>query len=86
MTNREGGRFTAEEANKVGMPLRPLPAGRDGSYVAARSSAARLLLTDTSDAEMAATALYLASPAGAYMNGQTMVIDGGYIATNPSVI
>jgi len=35
---------------------------------------------------MAATALYLASPAGAYMNGQTMVIDGSYLATNPSVI
>lgn len=41
---------------------------------------------DGSDAEMAATALYLASPAGAYMNGQTMVIDGGFIATNPAVM
>lgn len=69
MTSREGGRFTPEEANQVGMPLRPLPAARDGS-----------------DAEMAATALYLASPAGAYMNGQSMVIDGGYVATNPAVV
>ncbi|KAH7092845.1 short-chain dehydrogenase [Auriculariales sp. MPI-PUGE-AT-0066] len=67
MTNRERGRFTTDEANKVIMGLQPLPSGRDGA-----------------ESEMAATALYLASPAGGYMNGQTMVIDGGFIATNPA--
>ena len=34
--------------------------------------------------EMAATALYLASAAGGYMNGHEMTIDGGYLAVNPS--
>jgi len=37
-------------------------------------------------AEMAGTAVYLASPAAAYMNGQELAIDGGYLAVNPSRI
>jgi len=37
-----------------------------------------------SAAEMAGTAVYLASPAAGYMNGQELVIDGGYMAVNPS--
>ncbi len=32
---------------------------------------------------MAGTAVYLASPAGGYMHGQELVIDGGYLAVNP---
>ncbi|KZT27365.1 short-chain dehydrogenase [Neolentinus lepideus HHB14362 ss-1] len=34
--------------------------------------------------EMAGTAIYLASPAGCYTNGQEIIIDGGYLAVNPS--
>ena len=37
-----------------------------------------------SAAEMAGTVVYLASPAAGYMNGQELVIDGGYLAVNPS--
>lgn len=33
---------------------------------------------------MAGTVIYLASPAGCYTNGQEIVIDGGYLAVNPS--
>ncbi|EIW79737.1 short-chain dehydrogenase [Coniophora puteana RWD-64-598 SS2] len=34
--------------------------------------------------EMAGTAVYLASSAAGYMNGQELIIDGGYLAVNPS--
>ncbi|KAF7968285.1 hypothetical protein HWV62_31021 [Athelia sp. TMB] len=34
--------------------------------------------------EMAGTAVYLASRAGCYANGQEIIIDGGYLAVNPS--
>jgi len=34
--------------------------------------------------EIAGTALYLASSAGCYTNGQEIVIDGGYLTVNPS--
>ncbi|KAF9468620.1 hypothetical protein BDZ94DRAFT_1245857 [Collybia nuda] len=34
--------------------------------------------------EMAGTAVYLASRAGGYMNGQEIVIDGGYTTVNPA--
>jgi len=34
--------------------------------------------------EMAGTAVYLASRAGGYMNGQEIIIDGGYVAVNPA--
>lgn len=33
---------------------------------------------------MAGTAVYLASAAGGYANGQEIIIDGGYLALNPS--
>ncbi|KAL0960937.1 hypothetical protein HGRIS_005942 [Hohenbuehelia grisea] len=36
--------------------------------------------------EMAGTAVYLASLAGCYTNGQEIVIDGGYVAVNPAVV
>ncbi|KAF8630897.1 hypothetical protein AX17_005255 [Amanita inopinata Kibby_2008] len=35
--------------------------------------------------EMAGTAVYLASKGGGYVNGQEIVVDGGYAAVNPSV-
>jgi NAD(P)-dependent dehydrogenase (short-subunit alcohol dehydrogenase family) len=34
--------------------------------------------------EMAGTAVYLASKAGGYVSGQEIIIDGGYLAVNPS--
>ncbi|KAJ6619542.1 hypothetical protein B0H10DRAFT_1793444 [Mycena sp. CBHHK59/15] len=34
--------------------------------------------------EMAGTVIYLASLAGCYTNGQEIIIDGGYVAVNPS--
>jgi len=34
--------------------------------------------------EAAGTAIYLASPAGCYTNGQEIAIDGGYLAVNPA--
>jgi len=34
--------------------------------------------------EVAGTAIYLASRAGCYTNGQEIMIDGGYLAVNPS--
>jgi squamous cell carcinoma antigen recognized by T-cells 3 len=35
---------------------------------------------------MAGTAIYLASEAGSYTNGQEIVIDGGYVAVNPALV
>ena len=34
--------------------------------------------------EMAATVLYMASPAGCFLNGQEIIIDGGFLMVNPS--
>jgi NAD(P)-dependent dehydrogenase (short-subunit alcohol dehydrogenase family) len=36
--------------------------------------------------EMAGTAVYLASRAGGYVYGQEIIIDGGYVALNPSTV
>jgi len=36
--------------------------------------------------DIAGAALYLASPAAYYVNGQILTVDGGYVATNPSVV
>ncbi|PCH44260.1 short-chain dehydrogenase [Wolfiporia cocos MD-104 SS10] len=35
--------------------------------------------------EMAGTVIYLVSPSGCYTNGQEIIIDGGYLAVNPSM-
>ncbi|KAJ3867729.1 hypothetical protein EV359DRAFT_61240 [Lentinula novae-zelandiae] len=61
--------ISAEEVDKIGKGITPVPAQRDGSAE-----------------EMAGTAVYLASKAGCYMNGQELIIDGGYCAVNPAVV
>ncbi|KAJ4001680.1 hypothetical protein F5050DRAFT_1708044 [Lentinula boryana] len=61
--------ISAEEVDRIGKGITPVPAKRDGSAE-----------------EMAATAVYLASRAGCYMNGQELIIDGGYCAVNPAVV
>jgi NAD(P)-dependent dehydrogenase (short-subunit alcohol dehydrogenase family) len=43
-------------------------------------------ITLDSAQEMVGTILYLTSRAGGYTNGQEIVVDGGYIAVNPSVV
>lgn len=35
---------------------------------------------------MAGTVVYLVSRAGGYVHGQEIIIDGGYVSLNPSVI
>ncbi|KAH8825048.1 NAD(P)-binding protein [Flagelloscypha sp. PMI_526] len=37
-------------------------------------------------AEVAGTVVYLSSLAGCYTNGQEIVVDGGYVAVNPSTV
>lgn len=78
-----------EDTDKVGKGIQPVPAKRPGRYVIF-SSRTRNCHSDThcmiySIEEMAGTAVYLASRAGGYLNGQEIIIDGGYIAVNPSV-
>ncbi|KAH9846670.1 short-chain dehydrogenase [Lenzites betulinus] len=36
--------------------------------------------------EIAGTVIYLASPAGCFTNGQEIVVDGGFLAVNPSKV
>jgi len=38
------------------------------------------------DDEIAAAALYFASPASYYTNGQMLIVDGGFVAVNPSTV
>ena len=40
--------------------------------------------TRNSEAEMAGTALWMASGAGGYLNGQEILIDGGHATLNPA--
>ncbi len=55
-------------------------------FFPARTVAAMLTVAAVySIEEMAGTAVYLSSRAGGYLNGQEIIIDGGYVAVNPSV-
>jgi len=53
-------------------------------FFPARTVAAMLTVVYSIE-EMAGTAVYLSSRAGGYLNGQEIIIDGGYVAVNPSV-
>jgi NAD(P)-dependent dehydrogenase (short-subunit alcohol dehydrogenase family) len=81
--------ITGEEAvNSAGKGIQPIPAKRAGTSVFLYVIMAWKLLTVRASLhraqEMAGTAVYLASLAGCYTNGQEIVIDGGYLMVNPS--
>lgn len=52
-------------------------------YVSAVPQTKTLLLIFR-DVDMAGAALFLASPASYYVTGQTITVDGGFIATHPA--
>ena len=75
-----------EDTDKVGKGIQPVPAKRPGRYICFQPKLTRRCSPYVySIEEMAGTAVYLASKAGGYLNGQEIIIDGGYIAVNPSV-
>ncbi|KAJ4482272.1 hypothetical protein J3R30DRAFT_3681497 [Lentinula aciculospora] len=79
--------ISAEEVDIIGKGIMPVPAKRDGRRVPQlKSSGEFQRLYSSSADEMAGTAVYLASKAGSYMNGQELIIDGGYCAVNPAVV
>jgi NAD(P)-dependent dehydrogenase (short-subunit alcohol dehydrogenase family) len=75
-----------EDTDKVGKGIQPVPAKRPGRYVFFPAGTVTAMFTGVySIEEMAGTAVYLSSRAGGYLNGQEIIIDGGYVAVNPSV-
>ena len=75
-----------EEVEKVAQGLFPVPARRAGTQVAFLYAIFRVLLTRAyfSAGEVAGSVIYLSTAAGCYTNGQELVVDGGYVAVNPS--
>lgn len=75
-----------EDVDKIGKGVLPVPAKRAGTCVSFLHLLISLFETSHffSGQEMGGTAVYLASRAGGYVNGQEIVIDGGYVAVNPS--
>lgn len=63
------------------------PAERTGRYVISVSQRWHdfgSLTIDDSEQDLAGTVLFLASPAGAYLNGETLLTDGGRLAQMPA--
>lgn len=75
-----------EDVDKIGKGVLPVPAKRAGTCVSFPHLLISLFEPNyfSSGQEMGGTAVYLASRAGGYVNGQEIVIDGGYVAVNPS--
>ena len=75
-----------EDVDKIGKGVLPVPAKRAGTCGSFLHLLISLFETSHffSGQEMGGTAVYLASRAGGYVNGQEIVIDGGYVAVNPS--
>ena len=64
--------------------ISPHPLQRGGRCVASFADDAYAKLRSHREEEIAATALLLASPmAGGYMNGQILLLDGGFLLVNP---
>jgi NAD(P)-dependent dehydrogenase (short-subunit alcohol dehydrogenase family) len=75
-----------EGTDKIGHGVQSTPAGRPGTSVIFFCSACLLTngWTFDSDEEIAGCAVFLASPAGGYTNGQEIIVDGGYTCVNPA--
>jgi len=77
-----------EDVDKIAKGVLPVPAKRAGTCVFFPHLFTSLFIPSYlfSGQEMGGTAVYLASRAGGYVNGQEIVIDGGYVAVNPSSV
>ena len=67
-------------ANLLSLSQLPVPEGKQSYF---KRHDWDIYLLHISSQEMAGTIVYLASPAGAYVNGHEIVVDGGYLAVNP---
>ena len=77
-------KITPDLVDVVGKTIVPVPTRRSGKSVDCSARFGVYLIVFFRAEEVAGTVIYLASPAGCFTNGQEIVIDGGYLAVNPS--